>query len=187
MTGRPHRQSQTGWGGAALRNARLVCLLICTYQRVLLACTLYTLERLESACNFLTCTIHLDQLADPSVSWISRPAFALPSIVWHTMGCIVCPFVVALSTTGILKEQSLSLSCIKYAGCMLRPHRPHVLSQQLRIHCIVYVALYTKPKRYIQGGFFNCPPPPLKSSKHRKVNLGQVRCILDDLRQRRFT
>ena len=100
-----------------------------------MACTLYTLER---ACNFLACTIHLDQLADPSVSWISRPAFALPSIVWHTMGCIVCPFVVPLSTTGILKEQSLSLSCIKYAGCMLRPHRPHVLSQQLRIHCIVY-------------------------------------------------
>ena len=29
---------------------------------------------------------------------------------------------------------------------------------------------------YIQGDFFNCPPPP-KSSKYKKVNLGGVRCI----------
>ena len=28
---------------------------------------------------------------------------------------------------------------------------------------------------------------PLKSSKYRQVNLGQVRCIQDDLRRRRFT
>ena len=36
------------------------------------------------------------------------------------------------------------------------------------------------------GWFFNWPPLP-KSSKYKQVNLGGVRCILDDLRQRKFT
>ena len=37
----------------------------------------------------------------------------------------------------------------------------------------------------ITGCFFHWAPP--KISKYRKVNQGQVRCIQDDLRQRRFT